>query len=156
MEEKRTTLATDLDSGCALEQQSTPLDLVAEFHRGAGAPVLPSPHAPSIDRRDLRAKLIQEECLEVLQAMEEGDVAHVAKELADLVYVTYGAALEWGIDLDAVFGEVHRSNMAKLGPRTRTREDGKIVKPEGWCPPDIHRVLAEQRSLSDRYRTSAD
>lgn len=66
-----------------------------------------------------------------------------------------------GIDLGPVFEEVHRANMAKVGGPTRA--DGKILKPEGWTPPDVAGVLRRQgwsgetiRSLNRAVRGSAD
>ncbi|MEV4178402.1 hypothetical protein [Nonomuraea sp. NPDC049709] len=61
----------------------------------------------------------------------------VAKELADVLYVTYGAADALGIDLPAVFAEVHRSNMSKLDAdgRVLRRADGKVLKGPGYRPP---------------------
>ena len=61
----------------------------------------------------------------------------VAKELADVLYVTYGAADALGIDLPAVFTEVHRSNMSKLDSdgRVLRRADGKVLKGPGYRPP---------------------
>ena len=45
-------------------------------------------------------------------------------------------AITLGIDIDAVFAAVHASNMEKApnGVVIR-REDGKVLKPEGWEPP---------------------
>lgn len=61
----------------------------------------------------------------------------VAKELADVLYVTYGAADALGIDLPAVFVEVHRSNMSKLDPNGQVlrRADGKVLKGPSYRPP---------------------
>lgn len=132
----------------------TAQDQVAEFHRLGGVPIVAKPAVPPPDRKLLRETLLEEEFNEVEEAMREGDVEHVAKELADLVYVAYGAALEWGIDLDAVLAVVHESNMAKVrdGAGLRMRADGKVAKPEGWREPDVAGTLARQRSLARRYR----
>jgi predicted HAD superfamily Cof-like phosphohydrolase len=61
----------------------------------------------------------------------------VAKELADVLYVTYGAADALGIDLPAVFVEVHRSNMSKVDAdgQVLRRADGKVLKGPGYRPP---------------------
>jgi len=128
---------------------TTPQKQVAEFHELTDTPILPLPACPPDDRRGLRMVLLREEFDEVIEAMGEDDVAHVAKELSDLLYVTYGAALEWGIDLVAVMDAVHASNMAKVGPDGKVirREDGKVVKPSGWQEPDIDAVLRDQREL---------
>ena len=63
----------------------------------------------------------------------------VAKELADVLYVTYGAADALGIDLQAVFVEVHRSNMSKLDAdgRVLRRADGKVLKGPSYQPPSL-------------------
>jgi predicted HAD superfamily Cof-like phosphohydrolase len=63
--------------------------------------------------------------------------------LADLVYVVIGTAIQYGIPFDAVFAEVHRANMSKLGPDgvPVLREDGKIIKPFGFKPADLSAVL---------------
>jgi predicted HAD superfamily Cof-like phosphohydrolase len=43
--------------------------------------------------------------------------ANLRDTLRPLVDVTYGAALHYGIDLDAAIAEVHRANMSKVGRR---------------------------------------
>ena len=43
---------------------------------------------------------------------EKADLIGIADALADIVYVVYGTALTYGIDLDSVLREVHRSNMS--------------------------------------------
>jgi predicted HAD superfamily Cof-like phosphohydrolase len=49
-----------------------------------------------------------------------------------------------GYDADGAWNEVLRSNMRKLDPKTQKairREDGKILKPEGWRPPDLTKFV---------------
>jgi len=70
----------------------------------------------------------------------------VAKELADLLYVVYGTAVSYGLDMDPVFREVHRSNLSKVGGYKR--EDGKWVKPPTYSPADVKPLLARQVSGS--------
>ena len=67
----------------------------------------------------------------------------VADALADLVYVLYGTALHYGIDLDAAVHEVHRSNMSKLGEGGEPirRKDGKVLKGPNFTPPDLEAAL---------------
>ena len=69
---------------------------VLEWHLKYGVPVYDTPHTPTPERVKLRADLIREEFAELKEAHEKGDIAHIAKEAADLVYVLYGAALEFG------------------------------------------------------------
>ena len=117
---------------------------VASWHRAGGVPVADRPTPLSPDRLALRLALLHEEYTELVDALKAGDLAGAAKESADLRTVVLGTDAEQGIDSDAVWTAVHASNMAKLGPNgeVRRRADGKILKPEGWTPPDIAAVLA--------------
>lgn len=122
------------------------LDDVAAFHHATDTPILDKPEFPADGRRALRADLIEEEVKELLEAEDADDLVEVADALVDIIYVTVGHALEYGIPLDRVWDEVQRSNMAKIDPATgkvRKREDGKVLKPEGWTPPDVRGVLNE-------------
>jgi len=117
---------------------------VLEFHRAFGLPVQPWPAAwIDGDLTALRQRLLDEEVQELRDAVAVGDVVEIADALADIAYIVAGTAVVHGIDLDAVIREVHRSNMAKLGPDGRPilRADGKVLKPEGWEPPRIHETL---------------
>lgn len=70
---------------------------------------------------------------------EPFDVVEVAHESADVLAVVFGAALHYGFDLDAAYAEVAESAMRKRAPdgTVRRRDDGKVLKPEGWQPPDV-------------------
>ncbi|MGH7427668.1 MAG: MazG nucleotide pyrophosphohydrolase domain-containing protein [Candidatus Methylomirabilaceae bacterium] len=116
--------------------------MVTEFHRTFDILIGATPTAPDEATRLLRVRLIQEEFDELKAALGEQDLAAVAKELADLLYVVYGTAVSCGIDLEPVFREVHRSNMSKVGGHKRA--DGKWVKPPGYSPARIQPILATQ------------
>lgn len=128
----------------------TNFEKVKAFQRAFNLPVLKRPTIPA-DRVELRMSLIAEEMVELREAIEAGDVVAVADALGDLAYVTYGMAAECGIDLDACFAEIHRSNMSKLGADGKPiindgvmRPDlpvGKVLKPSGWTAPDLTAVL---------------
>jgi len=128
--------------------------MVSEFHRSRGEPDPTQPTLPSPSTLALRRSLISEETAEVLRALDdlrtasdEGRLADLAHELADLLYVTYGAFVEIGVDADAVFSEVHRANMRKLpGP---SRADGKQLRPGNWEPADIAAVLQRLRESGE-------
>lgn len=123
-----------------------PTFLVEEFHRVYGAPILDKPTIPSNLRSILRQDLITEEYKEFMYASESDDLVGIADALADLVYVIYGTALEYGIPLSAVLQEVHRSNMSKLENGVPIlREDGKILKGSNYSPPEVAGVLAEKK-----------
>ena len=116
---------------------------VKDFHEKFGQPVNTTPVLPNSEERALRIRLMREEVAEYLESEAEDDVVNIAKELADIIYIACGTALSYGYDLNAVFAEVHRSNMDKLGPDGKPiyRPDGKILKPDTWTKPDIKKVL---------------
>jgi predicted HAD superfamily Cof-like phosphohydrolase len=120
---------------------------LAQFHQAFNLPMRQVPSADiDLALARLRVALLQEEVGEFVAASERRDLIGVADALADIVYVAYGTALTYGIDLDAVFHEVHRSNMSKLGSdgNPLIREDGKVLKSERYFPPDIESVLRRQ------------
>lgn len=118
---------------------------VRAFHEAGGVPAPSSPQIPPPERVALRMDLQEEEYgKELLPAMERGDLVGIADGIADLIYILVGTALEYGIPLDRVWAEVQRANMSKVDPTTgtiRRRDDGKILKPEGFKPPDVAAVL---------------
>lgn len=119
-----------------------PYDAVTEFHRAFGLTENTKPTLPSQDIRDLRKKLLEEEFVEYTVGEDKNDLVEIADALADLIYIAYGTAVAYGIPLDQVFAEVHRSNMAKLvDGKVIRRDDGKVLKPTGWTPPDIKSIL---------------
>lgn len=101
----------------------------------------PKPANGSI--RQLRVSLLCEEMAEYLQAELEDDIQGIADGLTDVHYIKEGTMLAYGIPSDPCMAEVHRSNMAKLGPDGKPimRADGKIAKPDGWQAPDIAGIL---------------
>lgn len=122
---------------------TSPIELVREFHRAFNLDVRSTPTQVSAALAAHRQGLLAEETAEVAQASVEGDICHIANELADVVYTAYGT-LVYGIDLDAVIAEVHRANMSKLGPDGRPvlRADGKVMKGEHYRPPDAASVIS--------------
>lgn len=113
-------------------------DMVEEFHRAFDRPINVSLDWDHL--HTLRCNLLIEECNEVLDSR---NIYELAKELADVLYITYGTAVTYGIPLDAVFAEVHRSNMSKLGEDGKpvVREDGKILKGPNYRIADVEKVL---------------
>jgi predicted HAD superfamily Cof-like phosphohydrolase len=119
-------------------------DDVEEFHKAFKINANERPEFPDIAEQDLRMKLIREEVAELELAHRWENFVEVADALADIIYVACGMAVSYGIPLNEVWEEVHRSNMAKLDPVLHApiyREDGKVMKPPGWTKPDIEGVL---------------
>ena len=121
----------------------TAVDAVADFHSYFDLPVFERPVLPNVDRMTLRLSLIHEEVSELDVAAREQDITGIADGIADAIYVLIGMALEYGIPIEEVFNEVHRSNMTKVWQdgSVRRRSDGKILKPPTYSPADIEAVL---------------
>jgi len=117
-------------------------EMVKDFHVAFGQRVGRRPQLPDMNERSLRMKLLQEEFREYIEAEGDDNLVEVADALADLIYIACGTAVSYGVPLDEIFEEVHRSNMAKLvDGKVLRREDGKVIKPEGWTSPDIAAIL---------------
>jgi predicted HAD superfamily Cof-like phosphohydrolase len=115
--------------------------MVTEFHDKYDLPHAPVPTMPGIKDRMRRARLIISEGAEFLEAADQGDFVEMVDALADILVVTYGTAVEMGVDLEPVFAEVHRSNMSKNGGQDA---GGKVLKGPGFSPPNIGRELENQ------------
>lgn len=118
---------------------------VKEFHTAFGQRVGTNPELPDEQERLLRRRLLAEEFGEYTDAENDNDLTEIADALADIIYIACGTAVSYGIPLDKVFAEVHRSNMAKLvDGKPIYREDGKVMKPESWTPPNIKGIIHSQ------------
>ena len=118
---------------------TTNFNKVRQFHDKFEHPIKKVPGFPSESIVKLRVDLIEEELQELKDAIADNDLVEVADALTDILYVTYGAGLCFGVDLDACFEEVQRSNMSKLGADGEPikREDGKILKGPDYSEPDL-------------------
>ena len=88
--------------------------------------------------------LVIEEYKELVLAFGNRDLVEIADACADLKWVIEGLEHTLKIPQQAVWDEVARSNIKKIDPETGKvlkREDGKVLKPEGWTPPDIKSIL---------------
>lgn len=88
----------------------------------------------------LYVKLIEEEFDELKEAIANGDIVEQLDALEDILVVTIGAIHSAGMDGEGGWKEVMGTNFAKIDPVTgkvRKREDGKVLKPEGWQPPNL-------------------
>jgi predicted HAD superfamily Cof-like phosphohydrolase len=84
--------------------------------------------------------LIEEEKKEFEKALRENDRVEQLDALIDILVVTIGAIHSAGFNGESAWQEVMRTNFAKVDPETgkvRKREDGKVLKPEGWQPPNL-------------------
>ena len=127
-------------------QTSRWFDQVKAFTEAMGQPV-GEDISKERDLLKMRTKLIEEEAKEAAQETLWEDAlgnpqinkADLTKELADLLYVTIGFAVTFGLPLVEVFERVHQSNMSKLGEDGKPiyREDGKVMKGPNYQPPQL-------------------
>lgn len=116
---------------------------VFEFHKEFGCTWHESPYALISEKdQNLRIALIDEELDELEHAMIRGNLVKIADALADLLYVVYGTAVTYGLDMEPIFDEVHRSNMTKVGGGNR--EDGKVLKGDGYDEPKLELIINKQ------------
>lgn len=116
---------------------------VALWHKAAGHPVRKKPvttvSGPEHKSRELGLRLVMEEFKELVSSFDGNQWDELADACGDLIWVTCGLAARMGINLDAAWEEIRRTNWEKLGGPVR--EDGKILKPEGWKPPSMKKAL---------------
>ena len=92
---------------------------------------------------NLRINLIEEELIELKDAVNKRDIKEVADALTDILYVTYGAGHAFGINLDNCFEEVQKSNMSKLGDDGKPIYDelGKVMKGPKYFKPNLMKFI---------------
>ena len=98
-----------------------------------------------VAKNTLRFDLMKEENEEYLEAANNNDMVEVADALGDMLYILCGTIIEHGMQhkIEAVFDEIQRSNMSKLGDDGQPiyREDGKVLKGPHYFKPNIQEVL---------------
>jgi len=96
-------------------------------------------------KNTLRFDLMKEENEEYLEAANNNDMVEVADALGDMLYILCGTIIEHGMQhkIEAVFEEIQRSNMSKLGEDGQPiyREDGKVLKGPNYFKPRIQQIL---------------
>lgn len=94
------------------------------------------------DQSKLYKKLIDEEYHEFLEAFYTDDTVEEIDACFDMMWVIIGYMKSRGWDCENIWDEGAKSNLSKIDPvsgKVLKREDGKIMKPEGWKPPDFSR-----------------
>ena len=93
-------------------------------------------------------KLIDEEHQELLEATLADDPIEQLDALIDILVVTIGAIHSMGADAEGAWKEVMKTNFAKIDHETgkvRKREDGKVLKPVGWMPPNLQPFIKDTK-----------
>jgi predicted HAD superfamily Cof-like phosphohydrolase len=101
---------------------------------------------PSEANYKMYLSLIDEEHKELHDAVKANDRVEQLDALVDILVVTMGAIRAGGFDSEGAWNEVMRTNFAKIDSSTgkvRKREDGKVLKPEGWEPPNLANFIGD-------------
>ena len=122
------------------------LDAVKLFHTTYGLGVSENMKADlGTQKNNLRFELMKEENEEYLEAVQNDDIVEIADALGDMLYILCGTILEHGLQhkIEAVFDEIQRSNMSKLGEDGKPiyREDGKVMKGPNYFKPNFEAIL---------------
>lgn len=136
---------------------------IIDFRTAARQPIRTTPvYDLPLEERKLAFDLIAEELLEFGVALgllddetkqpvadedvpAEVDMVECADALVDLLVVTRQGGPTLGLDLDALWKEVHRSNMSKVDPDLgymRKNANGKVVKPSSYFDPELEPIIA--------------
>jgi predicted HAD superfamily Cof-like phosphohydrolase len=105
------------------------------------------------DQFDLYVSLIDEEIRELYEAITAHDKVETLDALIDILVVTIGAIHSMGANGEGAWKEVMSTNFAKIDKKTglvRKREDGKVLKPQGWVAPDLKPFL-ERKSAFNKF-----
>lgn len=121
---------------------------------------------PSLKTAQLYMRLVTEEYDETLAAFnhwfagESGETG-VVDGCLDLIYVATGLIHALGLDPQPLWDEVQRSNMSKFTKLpdgtylVKRREDNKILKADGYTPPELERIIHDQRRAGGSLATPA-
>lgn len=128
---------------------------VEEFHKAFNLVVNTQPTLDSIATMELREALMTEELKEVKEALWQGSLEEITKEMADLCYVIFGTVVSLGLQekFVEVFNIIHESNMSKLdengkpiingqnGVFDESKPLGKALKPAHFKPADVSHLF---------------
>lgn len=122
--------------------------MVYDFHVACGHHIENTPRVPDDEAiENLRFKLFIEEFKELSLAMDRGSILEVADALGDLMYVLYGTAISYGLDMEPLFAEIHRSNMTKVN--AGKDENGKSLKDADYDRPCLLPSIQYQKTLKE-------
>ena len=140
------------------------LEEAKQFRKTFGQEILPDISRFGFIKTPLwkmQLNLIKEEASEFLVAADEVYAdpekdrlrSELLKELSDLVFVCYQFAATYNLDLDEALRRVYESNMSKLDEQGKViyREDGKVLKGEGYKEPNLNGLFPPSNTLYDTH-----
>jgi predicted HAD superfamily Cof-like phosphohydrolase len=117
---------------------------VSVFLRAVGQELPSSPQQSVSTQAELYKNLIKEEVEEFWEAEAASDDVEQIDACFDMMWVIVGYMKSRGWDCENIWDEGAKSNLSKIDPvsgKVIRREDGKILKPEGWKPPDFTKFV---------------
>ncbi len=125
-----------------------PIEAVTLFHQAYGLCIENKPTATLNEATTtLRFNLMKEENEEYLEAAKEGNLVEVGDALGDMLYILCGTIISHGFQekMEAIFDEIQRSNMSKLGEDGKPiyRDDGKVLKGPNYFKPNLKAIIEE-------------
>ena len=99
---------------------------------------------PSEKNAELYKNLMKEEWDEFWQAEAMKDDLGQLDGCMDLIWVILGYCRMRGWDVNGAWHEIALNNLSKINPDTgqvKKDENGKVMKPNGWTPPDLKRYI---------------
>ena len=125
-----------------------PIEAVTLFHQAYGLAIENKPTASLNEATTtLRFNLMKEENEEYLEAAKEGNLVEVGDALGDMLYILCGTIISHGFQekMEAIFDEIQRSNMSKLGEDGKPiyRDDGKVLKGPNYFKPNLKAIIEE-------------
>jgi len=123
-----------------------PIEAVTSFHEAYEIEINQKPTANLPDQiSTLRFNLMKEENEEYLNAAKDGDLIEVGDALGDMLYILCGTIIAHGFQnkIEAIFDEIQRSNMSKLGADGKPiyRDDGKVMKGPNYFKPNLKKIF---------------
>tara|TARA_Y200000002_G_scaffold346079_1_gene320421 strand:- start:3718 stop:4104 length:387 start_codon:yes stop_codon:yes gene_type:complete len=124
------------------------IEAVKAFHTAFNIGYSSNPKADlGTAKNKLRFDLMKEENEEYFEAAQSNDLVEVADALGDMLYILCGTIIEHGMQdkIEAVFNEIQKSNMSKLGSDGQPiyRQDGKVLKGPHYFKPNIKSIVEQ-------------
>ena len=121
-----------------------PFEDIEKFLVAVGQVPPATPIVGETPTSELYKNLIKEEIQEFWEAEAVCDDTEMLDACFDMIWVIVGYARSRGWDINRAWVEGAASNLSKIDPETglvRRREDGKILKPEGWTTPNFKQFV---------------
>ena len=123
-----------------------PVKAVTDFHNAFGIGIEEKQNSKLPEEiSKLRFDLMKEENEEYLEAAHANDLVEIGDALGDMLYILCGTIISHGFQdkIEAIFDEIQRSNMSKLGADGKPiyREDGKVLKGPNYFKPNLEKIL---------------